>query len=456
MNKRKVFIDRFIHRELKDSPYELRKARVLTYIHLYLIITVVCLYLATFFLSHKHELPILVGGILILVSIYIFKRCGNFIISGNLIASLWPAVLIPQVFITGGIFSDNILWLLAAPLMALLFANRVSGLIWTIALCIFIFYVYYLDTLNLVDYRAYTYGNTNDYYLVSYLAFITVIFGIVYIFAKGKEDIINLLKEKQQLLVDQKREISLYAKQLESIELKLRESNKELEQFAYAASHDLKEPLRMISSYIQLLERKVDYASEKSTAEYFYYITDGAKRMQNMLDDLLEYSRVGRKGENYQDTDLNEILFVVLNNLMVRMKETDTVIYATDLPVIFSSSTEMIQLLQNLLSNAIKFTKREKKPVIRINAKEDEDSYVISVSDNGIGIAEDQKDRVFGIFERLNHRSEYEGSGIGLTTCRKIVKNVGGDIWLDSKVDEGTTFHISIPKKVKQPEPVLI
>ena len=456
MNKKEVFIDRFIHRELKDSPYELRKARVLTYIHVYLVITAICLYSTTFILSHKHEYPILIGGGIILLSIYIFKRWGNFIVSGNLIALLWPAILVPQVFITGGIYSDNVLWLLAAPLMALLFANRFWGLMWTIGLGIFVLFVFYQDTLGIINYRNQIANNTNDYYLVSHLALITVVFGIVYIFAKGKEDIINLLKEKQTLLVDQKREISIYAKQLENIELKLRESNQELEQFAYAASHDLKEPLRMISSYIQLLERKVDFSSEKSTEEYFYYITDGATRMQNMLDDLLEYSRVGRKGENYQDTDLNEILFIVLNNLMVRMKETDAVIYATDLPVIFSSSTEMIQLLQNLLSNAIKFTKQENQPIIRINTKEDDEHYIISVSDNGIGIAEDQKDRVFGIFERLNHRSEYEGSGIGLTTCRKIVKNVGGNIWLDSKINEGTTFHISIPKKVKQPEPVLI
>ena len=231
-------------------------------------------------------------------------------------------------------------------------------------------------------------------------------------------------------------------------ESKLKESNRELEQFAYVASHDLQEPLRMISSYLQLLQRRYkDHLDEKGN-EFIFFAVDGAQRMSKMISSLLEYSRVGRSKSNFSNHSLNEILSNALKNLEIRIENSNAVIESDPLPEV-SCDPELIErLLQNLIGNALKFIPKERTPEIKIRYQGDAQNHILSIQDNGIGIPEDQIENIFQIFKRLHASNEYEGTGIGLSVCKKIVEIHSGKIWVTSEVGQGTTFHISIPKEI--------
>lgn len=224
----------------------------------------------------------------------------------------------------------------------------------------------------------------------------------------------------------------------------LMRSNEDLELFAYAASHDLQEPLRMVSSYVHLIQRKLGKV-DQDVEEYMDFAVDGVKRMQELINDLLEYSRVDRRGKPFQSIDLNKIITLVQLNLKNRIEETGTQVVVPELPRIRGDQSQIISLFQNLLENGIKF-KGEKPPVIEIGYEESKGEWVFSVKDNGIGIEKKFFERIFIIFQRLNSRKEYEGTGIGLAVCKKIVERHQGDIWVESELNEGTTFYFSISK----------
>jgi light-regulated signal transduction histidine kinase (bacteriophytochrome) len=173
--------------------------------------------------------------------------------------------------------------------------------------------------------------------------------------------------------------------------------------------------------------------------------------MQNLLDDLLKYSRLGKDAEDIKNIDLNERLLVVQNNLTVLIQETKAEIISDVLPHVNASMTEMSQLFQNIIANAIKFRKPHETPVIRVKAMENKNEYTISIQDNGIGIKKEYQEQVFTLFQRLHSRDAYEGSGIGLATCKKIIDNMGGRMWLTSTEGVGTTFYFTIPKELSIP-----
>jgi PAS domain S-box-containing protein len=226
----------------------------------------------------------------------------------------------------------------------------------------------------------------------------------------------------------------------------LKRSNQELEQFAYVASHDLQEPLRMVSSFTQLLQKRYYDKLDEDANEFIEYAVDGAKRMQNLINDLLTFSRVGMRGTPFEPIDMNKVLSNTLQNLKFVIKETDTNIIYDELPIINADRSQIQQVLQNLISNAIKFHGKE-APKIRISSTEEESKWIFSVKDNGIGIDPQFFNKIFVIFQRLHKRGEYEGTGIGLALCKKIINRHGGEIWVDSESGEGSTFHFSIPKR---------
>lgn len=254
----------------------------------------------------------------------------------------------------------------------------------------------------------------------------------------------QLLEEKNILLKAKNQEINISNKQLES-------SNEDLKHFAYVASHDLKEPLRMINAYTNLLQRRYHNVLDDSGKEFMHFIVDGVSRMSTLLDDLLTYSRVGRKEEPNNWIATNDVLFIVLSNLRTRIDEKNAILKVSEerLPKIKANRSQLNQLFQNLISNALKFT-NGRQPEISIDCEQQNQQFVFSVKDNGIGIAEEYQDRVFEMFRRLHTREEYEGTGIGLATCKKIVERHGGDIWLTSERGVGTTFYFSIPIVVEQ------
>lgn len=224
----------------------------------------------------------------------------------------------------------------------------------------------------------------------------------------------------------------------------LMRSNKELEQFAYVASHDLQEPLRMISSFTQLLARKYTNQLDAEAHEFIKFAVDGASRMQTLINDLLEFSRIKTRGKTPVDVDMQEVLGQTIHNLSMRIKEKNALITSDSLPVIQADPGQMVQLLQNLIDNALKFCKD--LPLIHISVHEEQHQYVFMVKDNGIGIDAQYYDRIFQIFQRLHLKNEYEGTGIGLAICRRIAERHGGKIWVEHNVEKGSMFKFTIKK----------
>ncbi|MBI3979820.1 MAG: GAF domain-containing protein [Chloroflexi bacterium] len=226
----------------------------------------------------------------------------------------------------------------------------------------------------------------------------------------------------------------------------LARSNADLEQFATVASHDLQEPLRMISSYLQLLARRYQGKLDADADEFIGYAVEGASRMQALIVDLLTYARVGRKGEAFSPTDAGAALSAALANLRLAIDDSGAVVSRGDLPTVLADEVQLVQLFQNLIDNAIKFRSKA-PPDVRVCAASTPEEWVFSVRDNGIGIDPEYHDRIFAIFRRLHSREEYPGTGIGLAVCKRIVERHGGRIWVESEHEKGATFCFSIPRR---------
>lgn len=223
-------------------------------------------------------------------------------------------------------------------------------------------------------------------------------------------------------------------------------SNAELQQFAYIASHDLQEPLRMVTSYLQLLERRYKGKLDADADDFIHYAVDGAMRMRTLINDLLSYSRIGTRGQSFELTNCTEAVSCAIANLEVAIAERSAIITCQDLPTVQADPTQLTQLFQNLISNAIKFG-HESAPQIGIHASRQEQAWLFSVQDNGIGIDPQYAERIFVIFQRLHNRIDYSGTGIGLAICKKIVERHGGRIWVQSEVGQGATFYFTLPDR---------
>ncbi|NJL39023.1 MAG: GAF domain-containing protein [Leptolyngbyaceae cyanobacterium SM1_4_3] len=226
----------------------------------------------------------------------------------------------------------------------------------------------------------------------------------------------------------------------------LARSNADLEQFAYVASHDLQEPLRMVASYLQLLERRYRGQLDDTADEFIDYAVDGAARMQTLINDLLDYSRVDSRGKSFVIISGSAILDRAIANLQPAIEAANATLTCAPLPKIMADATQLTQLFQNLISNALKF--HSDQPLhIHVSAQHQADAWLLSVQDNGIGIDSEYADRIFLIFQRLHSRGEYPGTGIGLAICKKIVERHGGNIWVESQPGQGSTFYFTIPDR---------
>ncbi|PSR19072.1 histidine kinase [filamentous cyanobacterium CCP3] len=224
----------------------------------------------------------------------------------------------------------------------------------------------------------------------------------------------------------------------------LARSNDELQKFAYVASHDLQEPLRMVTSYLQLLERRYKGQLDADADDFIQFAVDGALRMRTLINDLLTYSRVGTQGRAFEPTSSTQAVERAIANLKVAIDESGATITYRGLPQVQADPTQLTQLFQNLIGNGIKF-RSEASPHVDIEASQKEDVWLFSVQDNGIGIDPQYADQIFVIFQRLNNRITYPGTGIGLAICKKIVERHGGKIWVQSKPNQGSTFYFTIP-----------
>jgi len=232
-----------------------------------------------------------------------------------------------------------------------------------------------------------------------------------------------------------------------AMERELKRSNAELEHFAYVASHDLRQPLRMVASYVTLLQRRLGDRLDEEEQSYIAFATDGARRMDQMITDLLAYSRIGRGGTAAEPASLSECLARALESLSGVLRDTDAEVLAPSfLPTVTGNAVELERLFQNLIANAVKFVAAGIRPRVEINCADAGREWVISITDNGIGIDPRHRERLFQVFQRLVAQTEYEGTGIGLASCRKIVEHHGGRIWVESAPGEGSTFVVALPK----------
>ncbi len=267
---------------------------------------------------------------------------------------------------------------------------------------------------------------------------------------RSKEELELLVAERTEALRDANARLSVELDERRRAEIKMAQyagdlarSNADLEQFAYVASHDLQEPLRMVASFTQLLGKRYRGKLDKDADEFIDFAVDGANRMQQLINDLLVYSRVGTRGKPPAPTDLNEVLIQAEGNLNEAINESGALVTHEPLPIVAGDEVQLIQLFQNLLANAIKFRSRS-APKIHVTALQRDGDWLLGVKDNGIGIAAGQQERIFTIFQRLHRRSEYPGTGVGLAICKKIVERHGGQIWVESAPGEGATFYFNL------------
>lgn len=243
-----------------------------------------------------------------------------------------------------------------------------------------------------------------------------------------------------------KEQLAIVNKKLEEKVNQLESRNKELEQFAYVASHDLQEPLRTVSGFSDLLVDEYQGKLDETADHYLKFISEASVRMQGLVQGLLAYSQIG-KDQEFQEIDCNQLLVDIKNDLGRKIQESQTTFEIGDLPILWGIKTELRLLFQNLITNAMKFRKQNVNTHIRIWAQEFPSYWLLACADNGIGIDPNDQNEIFTIFKRLHSTTEYEGTGIGLAHCHKIVKNHKGKIWVESEIDKGATFFIQLPKE---------
>jgi PAS domain S-box-containing protein len=264
-----------------------------------------------------------------------------------------------------------------------------------------------------------------------------------------------VISPQDQLLYAAARDITeryLAEEKLRQQTEELERSNRELEQFAYVASHDLQEPLRLVSSYVQLLARRYQGKLDQDADEFIGFVVEGANRMKSLITDLLAYSRVGSRGKEFAPVEMEEIFKRAVGTLQLAIEEAGATVTHDPLPAVLGDAVQIIQLLQNLIGNAIKFRGTE-PPRVHVGAAQLREHWLFFVRDNGIGIDPQHTERVFVIFQRLHLQEEYPGTGIGLAICRKIVERHGGRIWVDSEPGKGATFYFTLqPAESSSPE----
>jgi len=238
-----------------------------------------------------------------------------------------------------------------------------------------------------------------------------------------------------------------YEKEMQELIEILKHSNEELQSFAYITSHDLQEPLRTMGNYAGLLKMRYEGRLDKDADDFLEYMVSGAQRMKGMIQGLLDYSRVGTRGGEFMEFNSEDALNHAIYNLQSAIEECHAEITHDSLPLIVADSGQITRVFQNLIGNALKFRREGKKPKIHISARKEDNEYVFSVSDNGIGLEEEYSDRIFEVFKRLHAIGEYQGAGIGLAIVKRIIDRHGGKVWVESKLGKGSTFYFTVPIK---------
>lgn len=432
----------------KENSEPKGKVKLMAYVYFFVFVTSLIVCGLHLLVSEYDVTNLVLFNVAFLFLYYIFYKYKNVVLAGNLLILLFAATLLDDLYITGGLYSDNLLWFILIPTIAILFLPPRWAAYWSMAVIMILFWTYYEEISSKVSYRKGLENLDPEYYLVSFTCLYLSLMAVIYAFVSGNNNTIAKLKEKSRkinILLDQAEQRN---KLFQDQEKQLLKSNQKLEAFAYAVSHDLKEPLRMVISYSQVLKSRYKDNLSKDDEKYFNYVISGANRMHLMFEDLLNFSKLENRDETESVVDLNKILSLVEENLKYKIDQYQVTVFYPEMPVISGKPVFLVQVFQNLIANSIKFRRKDVDPVIDINWKISSDSkwLQIFIQDNGIGIEKDNINRIFGVFQRVHSKEQYEGSGIGLSTVKRTIEDMEGNIKVESSYGSGSTFIIQIPK----------
>lgn len=393
---------------------------------------------------------------IVAINIFLFwalKYTGARTIIGNLYISVWAIILVNLSFETGALYSMDALSMSLIPLTGFALINYKSGFGWLIFYLAFLYYLWAIMDTPTVDefYRAQTLLFDKSYYLVGGLIFAFFTFCMFFISFSQNQRLLSQLKTNQVALKSHVDQLDKQSILLNQAQEDLKRSNMELEEFAYATSHDLKQPLRTVNSFANLLQSTLNKQDilDTETSQMLQFIMAGSTKMNTLITDLLAFAKLKKEVDiTFTKVDLDNLLQSVLFDLKESMDTSGAVVRLARLPELQVIPVKMNQLFQNLISNAIKFRKKDTVLNIQISAKEKVKHWEFIVKDNGIGIQKEHQEKIFAPFKKLHNSAEYEGTGIGLATCMHIVKLHKGRIWVTSNFGEGTIFHFTIAKNL--------
>jgi len=340
-------------------------------------------------------------------------------------------------------FTNSTFFIIFPAVISILYPNLVQRVI--LISCSFAIYL-----------AADIYADLHPPQIIRDVSYATVIIGFVgmlgfaYMFFSRFVKVNNLTRTRLQTQSEHinknNQELEAHQTQIEKQQITLERANKELEQFAYIASHDLKTPLRNISSFLSLIKRRLKNHPDESVHEYLTFASTSAKQMHYLVEDILEYSRLGEVSLTLASVNLNDVVQTVMRNIELVIKEKGGKVFVEEnLPTIWASETQFVLLFQNLIENGLKYNENE-EPTVWIKSKNDEDKVTIIITDNGLGIPKEHFESIFKMFKRLHGQGEYQGSGVGLAICKKIVEEYGGDISVTHSPTGGSIFSIEFPK----------
>ncbi len=439
-----TLIDFFIPENLKSPKEVYWRARIISSIHIFLLVNVIVSEILCSMFFTDNEFPHSICFIGIGSLLFIFKKWGSFIISGNLLIVLLVAILLPFSLTTGGLYSYDFLALLVVPMLGFLIVNRFFGFFWTFFMVATSFGLHYLELNAVVSYRSGILDNDANYYLSLTLFLYVLITSCVAIFDKGQRLIIDELNFQRDLLHKNKIE-------LEEKEEELLESNASLKHFAHVASHDLKQPIRTIFSFGQLLQRDIGDTLSKDHQMYLDFIILGSKQLQNQVDSILNHAKIGsNKDMNLETVEVLPFVENVVLKLQQQIIESGAKVTIKKLPTeIIASKIELSLVFQNIISNGIKFKEPDVPLEIKITSKELPTHYEFSIADNGVGVEPDIIDKIFTPMVKSYSKQNADGTGMGLATCEKIIKRHQGTIKVVSEQGDGATFIFTISKSLK-------
>ena len=378
-----------------------------------------------------------------LASLVIMYYTGNLKLCVDITCASLSLAFIKPILMTGGVHSQIFIWLILPSIFALTLGDMKRGVFWTVVAILVRVVIYKMDN----DILAAKIVTANKLAcLINSIFFACTILAMMFAYEYIKTKQQKTIQKQLKILLEQQDDNLSMIQQLQKIEQALTLSNNELKSFAFAAAHDLKEHIRLIGMHVQVIRKKLSSQIDIQTQEHMTFVMSGVKRMEKLLVNLVEHEQVGNKLEEKKKLNLEEICEFLFKKIKNKLPEVVINFKVNNLPKIVYYQKEVALLFEHLLDNAVKFRRNDVPLDISIDCLESNHNYVFKVADNGIGIEKDYHERVFDLFSRIHNRRDYEGSGIGLATCKKIVTNLNGRIWLENTEGGGTTVYFSIPQ----------